>query len=80
MKRFAVAGTFIRDDKHGTQNIVTYINVYEAHSFEEALGKVIVFMGEEYPKHMIFGRPVAVEIDPPKAEIDSVKEKLPERG
>lgn len=68
MKTFAVAGTFIKDKDNGTQNIITYINIYNSVSPEEATGKIIHYMIEKHPNHHIFGRPVQLEIIPPKSE------------
>jgi hypothetical protein len=50
-QRYAVAVTMTNDKKPPVINIVTYLEIYEAVSSEEARGKALIAATEQNPEH-----------------------------
>ena len=62
--RWAVAGTLVKDlEVSGSINIVCFLNIYEAISETEAVGKFVYEVSESNPEHHIHVRPVVMKIE-----------------
>lgn len=61
MKIFATLSTLIKDIPNG-ENIVSDLRVIETESREEAIGKYVLEISEQFPEHYIHCRPLVIEI------------------
>jgi len=60
--RFVVAGVFTKQIINGL-NIQQSMNIYNANSTEEAIGKYILEFSKIFTEHSLFAHPVCIKIE-----------------
>lgn len=63
IKKFAVGAIYEKEKEYGVKNVQHVLNIFEANTKEEAIGKAILKWSDDLPDYSMFLRPLVIEIE-----------------